>query len=122
MLTIWGTKTREECLGAVADWCNACRDVRPFWVTKYYQVAHLARVQLGSGKLVAGARRCWSCNTQVSCDPDHYEAFLSQESVGQLSLDQFLRRTNGRLVHYLETQRQDLLPGRLPSLADFSID
>ena len=81
MIIIWGTKSRQERLGTVADRCPACRDVQAFTVTNYFQVGHIYYIPLGRGSLVATVRECWECRSQYHCEEEDYVEFL--ESVAR---------------------------------------
>ncbi len=106
MFIIWGTKTRRERLGVVADWCFNCRRVRAFTVSDYFRVPHVYYISLGRGTLTATARECWECGSQYYCAEEDYEDLLPEETAEQMSMNELLYRTNRSLSDRLDTQRQ----------------
>jgi len=83
---IWGTRTRREVPGTVADWCPACREVQAFTITNYFRVGHIYYIPLGRGSLTATVRECWECGSQYHGEEEDYDEFLPAESAEQMSM------------------------------------
>jgi hypothetical protein len=112
---IWGTKSRQECLGTVADWCPACRRPRAFAVTKYFRVGHIYYISLGRGSLVAAVRQCRECGSQYRCADEDYEALVPEKAVQEMSLNELLQQTNSVLKEQLDARRAQIASGQGPS-------
>jgi hypothetical protein len=106
VIIIWGTKSRRERLGTVADWCPTCQGVQTFTVTKYFRVGHIYYISLGRGSLAATLRECWECGSQYHCEEEDYDEFLPEESVEQMSRSELVRQTNQYLEKRLQRQRR----------------
>jgi hypothetical protein len=106
MIIIWGTKSRRERLGTVADWCSSCRRVQAFTVTNYFRVGHIYYISLGRGSLAATVRECWECGSQYHCAEEDYDEFLSDESVKQMTMSELVRQTNRYLEKRMQLQRR----------------
>jgi hypothetical protein len=117
VFVVWGTKTRREPWGAVADWCPACRAVRAFSVAKYFRVGHLYFIPLGRGSLRATVRECWECGAQYHCHTADYQQFVADEAAEQMSLAELVLQTNPWMEKRLRAQRQ-----ARPGLADPGAD
>jgi len=114
-IIIWGTKSRQERLGSVGDWCPACRRPQAFTVTNYFRVGHIYYISLGRGSLVATLRQCWECGAHYRCTEEDYERFLPEETVEQMSLNELLRQTNPPLKKHLDARRAQLSSGQGPN-------
>jgi hypothetical protein len=106
MIIIWGSKTRRERLGTVADWCPACRSIQAISATQYFRVGHVYYISLGRGSLTATLRECWQCGSQYSCEEEDYDELLPEESVEQMSRSELVRQTNPYLEKRLQRQKQ----------------
>jgi hypothetical protein len=106
MIIIWGTRSRQECLGAVGDWCPACASVRPFTVKNLFRVSHIYFIPLGRGNRVATFRQCWQCGSQFYCSEAEYDQLVPEEDAERLAMIDLLRHTNAPLKNQLDAHRQ----------------
>jgi len=95
---VWGTKTREESPGVVADLCPYCCDVRPFDVIDTYRVTHVYYVGLGRGTFGLRSRRCRGCRRHLAFDPSAYAGPVSQGASHHMSAGEMLAVTNPGLA------------------------
>lgn len=107
MFIIWGTKTRKEKLGTVADFCPACHSVRAFTVTKYFRVSHIYFIPLGRGTRKATLRQCWECGSEYHCEEEDYDEFLSEEAAEEMSMSELIGRSNQYLEKRLQRQMRE---------------
>jgi hypothetical protein len=101
MFIFYGKKSREEDLGSVADWCDACGKVRKCQVVKYYEVDHVYGISLGGGSYLGTVRECWRCGAQYYCKVKRYAELVSEEEAQALPVAELLRLTNPDLERKL---------------------
>lgn len=105
MFIIWGTKTREEDGGIVADWCDTCRAPSYHKLTHYFKVGHIYYIPLGKGTPAGTNRQCTQCGTTHSCNPSVYSRPLTHEEAIGRSFEEILQTTNPTLAETLHKQR-----------------
>lgn len=117
----WGTSTREDVLGVVADYCPYCRRVRRHAVIEYARTSHVYFIPLGSGTPVAAGRECYRCKQIWNCHPRRYDSILDERIALSLSMDRLLEVTNTRLLMELEElgySEPESRPPPLPAITD----
>jgi hypothetical protein len=110
---IWGTLTRQQRLGNVADWCRNCRKVRAFVVTKYFRVSHLYYIPMGRGTLAGTVRECWHCCEQYHCDENKYEGFMPEKCVETMPLSELVQQTNRAVERRLQGKKRNQIDSAL---------
>jgi predicted Fe-S protein YdhL (DUF1289 family) len=99
---IWGTTTRQERIGVVADLCPYCCHVRPFTVVDHFRVSHIYYIPLGRGQHVDRTRQCGGCRRHLTFDEQRYAQPVAVAQAGTMGADQMLHYTNPALQHRLE--------------------
>src|SRR5215217_5759646 len=97
-MLIWGTTSRCEDLGVVADYCSRCARVRAHMVTQYFSVPHIYFIPLGRGNFMGTVRECFRCGTAYECEAGDYRSFVDEGAVRALGMRRLLEETNRRLL------------------------
>ena len=122
MLIIWGSKSRKEDGGVIADWCDVCRVPTFHGLVHVYRVGHIYYIPLGKGTYVGTNRKCAQCGTANSCNRNAYARSLThQEALGR-SIEEVLAATNPYFLEQIQKQRalenqvaQRMAPPTLPA-------
>lgn len=115
MFIIWGTKTRYDQVGVVADWCESCRKVRAFSIKDYLDVPHLYFIPLGRWRKVETFRQCWECGARYYCSERQYDCLLTVHEAEDLSLSEMIRETNPDLEDFVNARRRPALESLPPA-------
>ena len=110
MFIFFGTKTREEQRGIVAEYCPRCGGVRPFKVIDYYNVGHLYYISLGRGSLQSSVVRCVDCQGEFAFVPSRYAGVIPAGVARTLSFEDLVGRSNPELLERLATPPTALGP------------
>ncbi len=108
MFIVWGTQSRQERLGMVADVCPYCRQLSAFTIVDHFRVSHLYYVPLGRGRHVQRSRQCGGCRQHFGFDPQRYAQPVSMPLAARMAADEMLYHTNPRLWARLEGLERSL--------------
>lgn len=90
-------------LGVAADWCGACRVVRPFNVFRRYESWQAGSIPSGLGRPLDAFRSCRACGTSVPCEPNGYDELLAPDSVDpNMPVEALISRTHRNLSREME--------------------
>lgn len=98
MFVFFGTKTREEQRGIVAEHCPRCGGVRPFKVIDYYHVGHLYYISVGRGSYQSSVVRCVDCQGEFAFVPHRYAEVIPTGAARNLSFEDLVGRSNPDLL------------------------
>jgi hypothetical protein len=70
MLIVFGTKVRYRRMGYRADFCQICREARPFKIQQIESIGHLYYIPLGAGTVHAHLKTCQGCGMLYEATPD----------------------------------------------------
>jgi hypothetical protein len=105
MFIVWGSKSRQEDGGVIADWCDVCRAPTFHRLVHHFKVGHIYYIPLGRGTHVGTNRQCGQCGTSNSCNMNAYtRALTHQEAIGR-SIEEILAATNPYLLEQIQKQR-----------------
>jgi hypothetical protein len=106
-ILFWGRQTRTDRVGAVADWCDNCRRVTVFDVSRESDFEHIMFIRVGRPRKLGSFCRCWECGESFRCKERDYETFLTDKEVTTMSVRDVLFETN-ELLAKEETEQKKL--------------
>ena len=106
MFIIWGTTVREKPLGAVADYCHLCDDVRAFSLREFIGVPHLYYIPVGRGVSRGVIRTCLQCRTQAACTANSYPSTVADKHAVGMPVQALLERTNPQHAYRLAQEQR----------------
>ena len=90
MFIIFGTQTKIKKLGYVAEFCNLCRAIKPFKISKVGMEDHIFFIPLGMKNVIGHEAVCTVCQTKRDVDSMLYKAF--EKTTGS-ALEVLIRET-----------------------------
>ena len=122
MIVVFGTTHVGKALGAVADFCPVCRNVREFSLVSVKEYSHLFWVSLVPRRFVGHVIVCRDCGLELPSSVDAYKGVLHEPA----GIEELVEETNPSLGRRLagRLEIEDLLRARGPqSLApDLRVD
>src|SRR5262245_65843228 len=104
---VWGTKSRDVCIGKVADYCPFCDSNQVFLVTDHYAAKHFQYIRTEDWGMVGSSRLCNHCKNELVCENSAYSGFLDPNE--NVSFELLLHKTNSRLATRVKKQAADEL-------------
>jgi hypothetical protein len=80
MLLVWGRRWYSRKLGFVGDFCEMCRQARPFRMERLTLKGHFWYLPLGETHAVAHKATCTACSTTVAPEMGRYAGFARKQA------------------------------------------
>lgn len=74
MFIVWGTKTKQERLGYVAEYCVFCHTIRAFELISVSSISHVYYIPTGMEEFLGHIARCTRCASELDASQG-YRAF-----------------------------------------------